>query len=276
MPGLTSIISGLIGGGQSLPTVDIAPLLSTISNSGTYQKQLINGLPDNVQKLLAQYMNSNNAAGGAYQSGITGVGNDLMSKISSLYGPNSDAANAQKTADKTAIYSTVPGTQDAIRNAMAATGGLGRGNAGVALAQPYVNAAQQNGQAAAGVDAQQTKAGQDASASAMKTVASMDDSMFTNLFGMSKAQATQILSSGNMALTTQLADLINQNSQQTSATLGAQGVAANNAYQNAVTRNAQQNQVWNGVADLGLSGIQAGLGAFGGGGGGAGDIAGLI
>lgn len=266
MTGMSGIIGGLIASGQSLPTVDLAALMQTIQSAGQYQQQIINALPQQIQQQLKEYAASNAAAGADYKAGITGVGNDLMAKTAALYGPNSDAANAEKLANKTDIYSTLPGTQDAIRSALAATGGLSRGHAGTALAQPVLQAASAYSKSAMGTNVAQTKAAQTATQQALQTVASMNDQMFTNLFGMSKAQAQQILTSGTQALQTQLADLINQSNTQTNQTLGVEGLAANNAYQNAVTRNAQEGQIWNGIAGLGLNGIQAGLGALGTGG----------
>lgn len=258
--GLEGVIGGLIGSGQSLPTVDIAGLLATIKSAGQYQQTIINALPAEIQKQLSDYQAQNATAGAAYQTGVTGVGNDLLAKTAALYGPTSDAANAEKLANKTDIYSTVPGTEDAIKSALASSGGLSRGHAGSAMAQPYLQAATAYSKSAEGTNATQTKAAQGATQAALATVASMNDQMFTQLFGMSKAQAQQILTTGTQALRDQLSALIAQSTAQTSQTLGAEGVAVNNAYQNAVTRNAQQGQIWNGVADLGLQGIQAGLG----------------
>lgn len=257
------IIGGLIGSGQKLPTVDMSALLATIQGAGQYQQQIINALPAEVQQQLQQYMQQNQAAGAAYQTGVTNTGNDLLAKTAALYGPNSDAANAEKLANKTDIYSTVPGTQDAVRGALAASGGLSRGHAGTALAQPYLQAAGDYSKSAMATNATQTKAAQGATQQALSTVASMNDQMFTQLFGMSKAQAQQILTSGTQALQTQLADLINQSNNQTSQMLSVEGIQANNGYQNAVERNNQQGQIWNGVAGLGLQGIQAGFSALG-------------
>lgn len=260
------VIGGLIGGGQDLPTVDLASLFATIQSAGQYQQQIINSLPLQVQKQLQEYAASNAAAGAAYQTGVTNTGNDLMAKTAALYGPNSDAAVAEKAANKTDIYSTLPGAQEAIKSALASTGGLSRGHAGTALAAPSLQAAGDYSKSAMATNAAQTKAGQGATQQALQTVASMQDQMFTQLFGMSKAQAQQILTSGNQALQLQLTQLINSSNTMTSATLGAEGLGANNAYENAVTRNAQQGQIWNGLTGIGLQGIQAGLGALGSGG----------
>lgn len=246
------VLAGLIGSGQGESTIDMGQLLATIQGAGQYQQQIINQLPANVQAQLQQYIQQTNAAGAAYQGNVQQQGANYQAQAGQIYGPNSDAANAEKNADKTATYSTVPGTQDAIRNALAATGGLERGQAGVALAQPYVQAAQTYAGQAAGVNAKQTASGQNAQMQALTTVNSMDTTMFQNLFGMSKEQAQQILTSGNQALQTQLADLINQSNTQTSQTLGAQGIQAQNGYQNALQQAGNQNAIYNGLATGGL------------------------
>src|SRR4029077_19544304 len=189
-----------------------------------------------------------------YKGQVQGQGADYLSKVQGLYGPESPAAQAANIANRQQIYSTVPGTQNAIRNALAATGGLERGNAGIALAQPYINAAQQYGQAAAGTTATQTAAAQGATQQALQTVNTMDTNMLQQLFGMSKEQATQILQTGNQALKDQLAQLINQSQGETNQTLGVQGIQAQNAYQNALQQQANQGAVWNGLGNLAVEG----------------------
>lgn len=252
--GLGSIVSGLIANGNSLPTVNIRPLLDTINNAGTYQRQIINDMPSAVRKQLMEYAASMGEGGAQYQGAIQALSQGLQDKAGQIYGPNSEAAKAAMLASKKEIYSTLPGTQNAIRNALAATGGLSRGNAGAALAQPYMQAAQQYGQAATNIAADQASKGQAIQQQALMTATQMDAAMFQNMFGMSKEQATQILTSGNAALSEQLAALIAQSNNQTNQTLSAQGIAVNNGYQNAVTRNAQQNAIWSGLSNMAIDG----------------------
>lgn len=260
MGGISGIIAGLVGSGAGENTIDMSQLLQTIQGAGQYQQQIINALPAEIQQNLQKYIASQNAASTTLGSNITGLGNDTMSKISSLYGPNSAAGVAQKTANTQNIYSTVPGTQNAIRNALAATGGLSRGNAAVSLAQPYVAAASANSAANNAVDASQTAAGQQATQQAIMAIQSMDANTFQTQFGMSQAQATQILQTGNQALKDQLTQLINQSVTQTNQTLGVQGVAATNAFNNAQQQSANQNAVWSGLGNLAVGGGMAALG----------------
>lgn len=271
MGGLGGLISGLVSSGQALPTVDLAALRQTIAGAGQYQQLIINALPAQIQEQLKQYEASNAAAGDTLKTNVTDQGADYMSKVGQIYGPNSDAAVAEKAANRQDIYSTVPGTQDAVRNAMAATGGLARGHAGDALAQPYVQAAQTYDKSAMATNAKQTAQGQQATQAALATVNSMNSAMFQQLFGMSKEQAQTILTTGNQALRDQLAQLISQSATQTNQTLNVEGVAANNGYQNAVTRNAQQAAVAGSIGDMWQQAIMSEMGGMpmpsGGGGG---------
>jgi hypothetical protein len=251
--GAAGVAAGLIGSGQGEKTIDLAALYNTIQNAWQYQQQIINSLPTQVQANLKQSAASLNTAGAAYQQGMQAQGQSYLDATKGLYGPDSAAATAENAANKEQIYSTVPGSQNAIRAAMAATGGLSRGNAGAALAQPYVDAASQYSKAAAGVNAQQTQAGQQATQQALQVVNTMDTTVFQQMFGMSKEQAQTILTSGNEALQKQLSDLLVQSTNQTNQTLSVQGIQAQNGYQNALQQAGNQNAVYTGLADMGIN-----------------------
>lgn len=257
MGGISGVIAGLIGSGQGEKSIDMSQLLATIKGAGQYQQQIINALPPEIQKNLKTFAASQNQAGQTYQGNVQGMNTDYLSKVGSLYGPGSEAANLAKNATREDIYSTVPGTQDAIRNAMASTGGLARGNAGVALSQPYVQAAQQYGSAAGKINASQAAMGQQATQQALTQIQSIDANMFQQLFGMSKEQATQIMQTGNDALRQQLAQLITQSVTQTNQELGVEGIQAQNAYQNALQQQGYQNAIYNGLANTAVSGAEA-------------------
>lgn len=260
MGGLSGIISGLVGSGQGENTIDMSALLSTIQGAGQYQQSIINALPPEIQQNLATYAQANGVSIANLTNQVNNQTQAYSQGMNSIYGPNSAAATAQKSANTQAAYAPVQGTQNAIRNALAATGGLSRGNAGVALAQPYVAAAQQSGQANANVNAQQTSAAQGAAVQALNTVNSMDANLFQTQFGLSQAQAQQILTSGNQALQQQLIQLIQQSQTQTNQTLGVQGVAATNAFNNAQQQSANQNAIYSGLGNLAVQGATSFLG----------------
>lgn len=265
-----SVLGGLINNGRSLPTVDIQNLLATIAKNKQSNESLINQLPESLRPLYAQYQASLGNTGTTLQGATTQIGQNLLDKSTALYDPNGPAAQATLAALKQQDYSTLPGTLNSLRSNLAATGGLARGGAGKAITQAVLAPAAQYSQQAATVQGQQLTAQQNATQQALNKIASIDDATANSLFGMSKEQATQILSSGRQDLRDQLTQLVNNNNAATSTTLGAYGIADQNAYQNAVTRNNQQAAVTNGLVNLGVDGVSSLVGSGGGAGGGTG------
>jgi hypothetical protein len=244
------------------PTVDISQLLSTINNAGQYQQGLINSLPTNLQALIAPYVQGMTSAGTTLQNQTQQQGQDYLDKVTQLYGPNSPAAQAAMAAFKQQAYSTLPGTLNATKANLAATGGLGRGAAAKGIEAAIQAPATAVSQNAANVTATQTAASQQAQQQALATINQYDNATFQQLFGMSKDMATTIMNSGRQDLQNQLTQLLTQSNNQTNQLLGVEGIAANNGYQNAVTNNAQTANNTANLINLGLQGVGAGYGAI--------------
>jgi hypothetical protein len=95
------------------------------------------------------------------------------------------------------------------------------------------------------VIAQQLGAQQTATQAAINKIASMDDQTAQSIFGMTKEQASNILTYGRDDLKEKLSGLINNIDTQTSQTLNVQEAQAKEAYNNALTRLAQKNSMTN-------------------------------
>lgn len=262
---LGSIISGLINSERGLPTIDLAPIFATIDRSGAERKALINNLPGNLQQEYAKYRASLEQSGSDLEARTTDIGQTLLENTQGLYGPDSPAVQATLNALKTKTYSTLPGTLDSLKANLAATGGLGRGGASRAITQAVLAPAATFAQQSQEVMAQQLQAQQQAVQAAYNKIAALDDSTAQNLFGMTTTEAANILQFGRQDLKDQLSDLINNIDVTTGQRLSAQGIAANNAYQNAVTRNEQKNALTN---DIVGTAVGLGTAAMGGGAGG--------
>lgn len=259
--GLGSIISGLIGSGRKLPTIDLRPIFDTIDKSGAERKALINNLPAALQQEYAKYRSSLSQSGADLEARTKDIGSTLLENTQNLYGADNPAVQATLNALKTKTYSTLPGTLDELKANLAATGGLGRGGASKAITQAVLQPAQTFAQQSQDVLANQLMTQQQAVQSAYNKIAQLDDATAQNLFGMTTTEAANILQFGRSDLQQQLTDLINNIDVTTNQKLGAQGIAANNAYQNAVTRNAQQNALTNDIVN---TGIGIGTAMFGG------------
>ena len=275
---LGGVAAGLINSGQSLPTIDIQPLLDAINANKTENTGLINNLPAELAPLYAQYQAALTGAGNTLQGTTTNIGQNLLDQTQALYGPSSPAVLATLAGLKQQDYSTLPGTLNALKANLAASGGLNRGAGARAIQSAVLAPASQYSQQAATVTGQQLQTQQANVQNALNRIASMDDVTAQQIFGMTKEQATSILTSGRQDLQNQLAQLINTNNQALNSTLGLRGIAAQNAYENALTRNAQQaaivggltNLAFNDIPNQGPTALQQGAGTvgsiFGGGG----------
>lgn len=252
-----SVVAGIINSGRSIPKPDLDKLFATIKNAGESQRGLINSLPDDLKPLYDEYAKSTNQASSDLKTGTTAIGDQLKKETEANYGP--EATRAALDAVKGDIYSELPGQQDAIREALAASGGFDRGTAGKQLAAPVLQAAQKYASAAATITAEQLKSKQQATQQAINTVASMDSQALQSAFGMSKEQATQILTGNRQDLKDQLTSLINQSNTETNQVLGVEGDVAMNNYRQQVAGNTQKDALVNGVANLGADAISAGL-----------------
>lgn len=255
--GAGGVLAGLLNGDRSQPVPDLSALFQTIASSGANERQLINQLPVDLQPLYAQYKTSLGAAGDTLSATDASIGKNLTDKTAALYDPNGAAVQATLAALKQADYSTLPGNITALKSNLAATGGLSRGGAGRAITQAVLAPAAQYSQQAATTTGNALTTQQQANQTAINKVAALDEATAQSLFGMSKEQATTILTSGRQDLQQQLAQLINQSNNQTTQTLGVEGIAANAGYGNAVANNANQAAITNGLVN---TGIQAGNG----------------
>jgi hypothetical protein len=249
------VVSGIINSGRGIPSPDLTKLFQTIRAAGANQRNLINALPESLKPLYDQYVKSTSQASQDLQTGTDEITDRLKKETEANYGP--EATRAALDAIKGEIYAELPGQQNAIRQALAATGGFDRGTASKQLAAPVLQAAQKYATAAASLTADQLKTKQAAVQQALNTIASLDSQTLQAKFGMSKEQATQILSGNRQDLKDQLADLINQSNTETNQMLGVQSDQAMNDYRKAVARNAQQDALTNAIVGLGADAISA-------------------
>lgn len=250
------VISGLLGTGPA-SAPDLSALFRTIDAAGDNQKSLIAALPAELQQQYAAYKTSNQAAGTQLQTGTQALADTLKSETEANYGANAPAVQASEDAAKTAIYANLPGQQAAIRQALAASGGFDRGTASKQLAAPVLQAGQQYGQQVANITADQLKAKQNATQSAINTVNQMNDQALMSVFGMNKDQALQILNGNRQDLKDTLTSLIQQSTQQTNQTLGVQGSDITNQYNEKVAQNAKDNAMTNAWVNLGTNAVAA-------------------
>jgi hypothetical protein len=250
-----SIAGALQGSLDSGPVAapNLQQLFTTIDNAGQYQQQIINSLPAEIQQQYAAYKSSNAQTGQQLQQSVAQTGQNLLTQTAANYGPNNQTVQAGEAAALTAANANVPAQQNAIRQALAATGGFGRGNAATALAAPVVQAGQQYNQSVANLTTSQLQQQQQAQQQAINTLNSMNDQTAQQLFGMNVQQALQVVNGTNSSLSNQLTQLINQSNTQTQQTLATQGANIQNQYNANVAQNAFNNNQTNGWINAGTN-----------------------
>lgn len=257
MGSVGGVVSGLLNkGGVSAP--DLSALFKTIKDAGVYEKDLIKALPADLQKQYETYKSSNAENLGELKTGTKALTDKLQSDMAGLYDPNAPAVRASLDAAKQAIYADLPGQQDAIRQALAATGGLDRGTASKQLAAPVLQAASKYSQTVANTTAQQLQQKQQAQQQTIQTIMNMDNNVLQQTFGMNKEQALTIMNSNRQDLKDQLTDLVNQSRNQTSQTLGVQSADIQNKYNAEVAKKAQKDAMNNAWVNLGTDILDTG------------------
>lgn len=247
-----AVVGGLLGKGP-VSAPDLAALFKTIDAAGAEQKNWINALPAELQKQYETYKASNAGAADTLKSTIADSNQKFLADEKAIYDPNSPAVKAALDAAKKTIYADLPGQQDAIREALAASGGFGRGTASKQLAAPVLQAASKFSQSVSNITADQLMKQQAATQAAIEKIKNVDDATANTLFGMSREQALQILTSGRTDLKDQLSTLINQSQAQTNQTLATQGVNIQNQWNQKVAENADYNNKVNGWVNLGTN-----------------------
>lgn len=263
--GAGAVIGGLINAGRSQPSLDLSPLFKQIDAAGEQKQTLINNLPESLRPLYEQWKKTNAEAGTELQTTRADIGKNLLEQTQNLYGPESPAVKATLEALKQKDYSTLPGTLTNLKAQLASTGGLARGGAGRAITEAVMAPAQQFSQQSADTMAQQLQVQQQNVQAAINKIAALDDDTAKTLFGMSVAEAQDILQYGRQDLQDQMAGLINNIDTQSTQKLSLMGAKAQNEYDRANARVAQQAALTNALTSFGSSTLGSALANTGGG-----------
>jgi hypothetical protein len=244
-----AVIGGLINAGRKQPSLDLGP----IDAAGEKKQNLINNLPAEMKPLYDEWKKNLQASGEQLQTTRADIGKNLLEQTKGLYGPESPAVKATLEALKQQDYSTLPGTLTNLKAQLASTGGLARGGAAKAVTQAVLSPAQQYSQQSANVMAEQLQTQQQNVQAAINKIAALDDDTAVKIFGMTTAEAQDILQYGREDLQNQLAGLINNIDATTSAKTSLMGAKAQSEYDRANARVQQQSALTNALTSFGTS-----------------------
>lgn len=149
---ITSITSGISkvgdiknlfgGGGSSVPTFNPSPYITQLQQSQQRQQDIINGLSPSLGAVGSQFTTAQNNNKAAYGVSATQAAQDYQKGLSSLDSTDKTARDLAIANETARQARAIPEQQQAIRESLAATGGLRTGGAGSILAQPQIQMSQ--------------------------------------------------------------------------------------------------------------------------------------
>lgn len=245
-------LAGSLFGNKNAPSVNYQPLIDQINASKQKQTDIASALPGQIQQNSNTYTAGINNALTNYQNSANTTAKNFLSSIGSA-----TDSQGKQLSDVLAqrVLSTTPQQQQALREGLAATGGLQRGAANKAFTDLATTQAQQIGQGQEAIVAQQNQA----RINALNTVQNMDESVIQNTLGVTKDQLLQVYNSGNQALINEANQLLGIEQTANNDLLGvtAGQINANLAQQQ--QNNAQQQALYNALLNSGTTLLGYGL-----------------
>ena len=258
LPAVGGIAKGMFSKKSKAP--DLTPLFEMIAQSGAAQRDIINKLPDELKPLWDDYQKSNASASENLKTGTAGIGQDLMERTAANFGD--DVVEGQINLLKKQTFKDLPEQQKAIREALAASGGLARGTTGTQLSKSVIDAYGRLSEGSADIRNQNLIRKQAATQQAIQTVASMDNQTVQNIFNLDKDQALQILTGSREDVKDQFTNLINQSQAELNAKLGVAGANIQNQFYASEANRASSNAQTGNIIDAitgGVAGAMSGI-----------------
>lgn len=217
----TALLAGSAGGrGSNIPSFDTTGLQNQISQSADRRKALITGLAGQLPGLTNQYTTSQKQAGQIFAGANTAAATSYKTGLEGL-GTEADAARQEALRSETEkTYRNVPQQQQAIREAIGASGTAGNAAVRAETAQPLIQASQHIADLTSQFTQQglnQADARREAGVTALYN--SAEGNALTQL-GIDQNTASTLLSTGRADLIQQAADLAGLDKDTLNATLG--------------------------------------------------------
>jgi hypothetical protein len=247
-----AIIGGLAGGllgglgakRKRLPQFDIGRINQLILQGGQEQRQQIGRLRPETEKQLAQFRTD---ISGAQERAKAAREAERARFLSELDPVTSRLLQSQTEQLKRTTFGGIPEAQQAAREAIAATGGLGRGIAAEQLARIPVQAAQQFAEGAAGLQQESLRAQQQA----LANLQSQESQAIAANLGIDANTYNTILNTGNAALINELNALVDESRRRTEGLVGAEQFRQTGEFGRAAGEAAGQQELFSGLLGFG-------------------------
>ena len=245
-------LAGSIFGRKKRPSFDVTRINQLIEQGGEEQRRAIGTLRPETDKQLGQFRTDTEAA----QARATGAQEASRNRLLQDLDPvTSRLLQSQTDQLKRTTFGQIPEAQRAVREALAASGGLDRGVAAEELARVPIEAARQFGEGAASLQQESLRTTQDA----LQNLQSQESQLIAKNLGIDQDTYNTILSTGNQALINELNALIDESKRRTEGLIGAEQFRQSGNVAAAAADNADRQALFSSLTNLGGQLIGGGL-----------------
>lgn len=256
-PALISIGAGLVGGGlfgkkKKGPQVDVAGLTRLAQDTAGRKREILGQLSPKLDPLSAKFEGTQGQIGSQYRADVGKMGEGFLADIEKT-GQAKDTAQFNLAQEQT--FRQLPQVQQAIRESLAGTGGLGRGYAVTELAKAPLQAAQN----LSDLTQELAIAGGDRKAAALDRVYQTNSGAALNKLGIDRDTAQMLLETGRSDILTQAAQALGIEDQLAEDLFGIQQLAMGQGFARNAAENENRQNITNALVGIGGNLIGRGI-----------------
>lgn len=237
-------VAGSIFGKKKLPKFDIGQINQLIKEGGQEERNTLARLRPETDAQLKQFETGVNTSQAAAKTAREAERTRYLSELDPV---TSRLLQAQTDQLKRTTFGAIPEAQQATREALAASGGLGRGVAAESLARVPQEAARAFSEGASGLQQESLRTMQDA----LANLQSQESQAIARDLGIDQETYQTILSTGNAALVAELNGLIEESRNRTSGLVSAEQFRQTGNVGAVAGHNAENAALFGGIANLG-------------------------
>lgn len=256
-PALISVGAGLVGGGlfgkkKKGPQVDVAGLTKLAQDTAGRKREIMGSLDPKLQPLSQQYEGTQGRIGSQYTADVGKMGEGYLADVEKT-GQAKDTAQFNLAQEQT--FRQLPQVQQAIRESLAGTGGLGRGYAVTELAKAPLQAAQN----LSDLTKELAIAGGDRKAAALDRVYQTNSGAALNKLGIDRDTAQMLLETGRSDILTQAAQALGIEDQLAEDLFGIEQLKLGQGIAQSSADNANRQSISDALARIGGNLIGRGI-----------------
>lgn len=244
-------LAGSIFGKKKIPNYDISRINALLTHGGEEQRNIIGELRPETEKQLGQFRTDITGAQDRARADQETSRGRLLSELDPV---TSRLLRSQTDQLKRTTFGAIPEAQQATREALAASGGLGRGVAAEQLARVPLEASRQFAEGAAGLQQESLRTQQDA----LQNLQSQESQLIAKNLGIDESTYNTILSTGNSALINELNALVDESKRRNEGLINAEMFRQSGNVAAASADAANRQAIFSSLT--GLGGTVAGLG----------------